>query len=189
MKYRTIVADPPWAYDDGFITMSRSLGKGWQGPDHRYWLDYNSMSVPDICQLPVLGLADADCRLFLWATNRYMPAALGEVLPGWGFRYKQTLVWEKIDSPLNGSLAPNAEFLIVATRGTPQRLGRLRSSVIRHSQTKTHSQKPDVFNDWIEQVSPGPYVELFARRHRLGWDTWGLEAANTAEFYPDEATV
>jgi len=44
-----------------------------------------------------------------------------------------------------------------------------------------HSAKPEAFIDLVEQVSPGPYLELFARRQRLGWDTWGNEALEHVE--------
>lgn len=173
MKYRTIVADPPWPYPEGFATRSRTPGK-WQGPVTHYDLPYPSMTLAEIITLPVPDLADKDCRLFLWVTNRYLPGAF-PLFKAWGFTYKQTLTWKKLDG-LSGSLAPNSEFLIVATRGVPARRGRLPNAVLEHSQTKTHSKKPEMFLDYIEQVSPGPYLELFARRNRLGWDTWGNEA-------------
>ena len=178
VPYRTIVADPPWAYPEGFATQPRSKGK-WEGPvNHASALPYRAMSVWEICALPVTSLAERDCRLFLWATNKYLRQAF-MVMDAWGFEYRQTLTWDKRDS-LNGSITPNSEFLLVGVRGSPPIVTRLPSAVIRASQTKEHSQKPDVFTDLIEQVSPGPYVELFARRHRLGWDVWGNESANTA---------
>ena len=172
-RYRTIVADPPWEYPDGFAGRSRTPGK-WEGPVRRPPLPYPSMTLEQIAALPLADLADADCRLFLWTTNRYLPNAWG-LLDGWGFRYKQTLTWMKLDG-LNGSVAPNSEFLIVAVKGSPARLSRLPNAVLAHSQTKTHSKKPEMFLDYIEQISPGPYLELFARRNRLGWDTWGNES-------------
>ena len=169
--YRTIVADPPWQYDDGFATRSRTRGKS-SGPIVRYALPYRSMCLVDILALPVAALADRDCRLFLWTTNRYLPAAPG-VMAAWGFAYKQTLTWHKLDA-LSGSVAPNSEFLLVGVKGSPARLDRATSAVFAHAQAKTHSTKPKLFGDLIEQVSPGPYVELFARSPRLGWDSWGL---------------
>jgi N6-adenosine-specific RNA methylase IME4 len=179
MKYRTIVADPPWPYEDGFSTQSRTNGK-WDAPFTRKPLPYAAMSLGDIRSLPVGTLAAADCRLFLWTTNRHLPDAF-TVLVGWGFRYRQLLVWHKRDGNMGGSVAPtSAEFLIVATRGTPERLAKMPSAVISTAQPKRHSTKPDIWIDYIEQVSPGPYVELFSRRHRLGWDVWGNESANTA---------
>jgi N6-adenosine-specific RNA methylase IME4 len=172
-RYRTIVADPPWDYPEGFATRSRTPGK-WNGPVRRYDLPYPSMTIAEIEALPVSALAGRDARLFLWTTNRHLPYAFG-VIRAWGFAYRQTLTWKKLDG-LSGSVAPNSEFLLVAARGAPGLKERLANAVIERSQTKTHSRKPDVFLDLVEQVSPGPYLELFARRQRLGWDTWGNEA-------------
>lgn len=170
VKYRTIVADPPWEYE-GFVP-SRTGDRFW----HRE-LPYSMMPLEDIADLPVSELSEKDCRLFLWTTNRYLGAAF-DIARRWGFEYQQTLVWRKTGnpSPMGGSVAPNgAEYLLVCRRGFPARLNRLASSVI-DAPKMTHSQKPEKFLDLIEQVSPGPYLEMFARRQRLGWDTWGDEA-------------
>ena len=175
MKYQTIVADPPWEYPEGFPTRSRTPGK-WTGPIRYYALPYPSMTVEDICELPIRDLSELDCRLFLWTTNRFLEDAF-TVMRSWGFKYRQTLTWKKLDS-LGGSVAPNSEFLLVGARGAPGRLSRLPNAVIEHSQTKEHSRKPELFLDLVEQVSPGPYLEMFARRNRMGWDTWGNEALN-----------
>lgn len=175
MKYRTIVADPPWAYPRGFATQSRTVGK-WDGPVGTKSLPYPSMTLSQICALPVHDLAAKDSRLFLWATNRYLPHSF-EVLRAWGFAYRQALVWHKSDGNMGGGVAPNsAEFLLVGTRGAVKRLGRMPSAVISTSAPKRHSTKPACFMDYIEQVSPGPRLELFARSNRLGWDTWGNES-------------
>jgi N6-adenosine-specific RNA methylase IME4 len=124
-------------------------------------------------------MADKDCRLFLWTTNRYLPDSL-TIIAGWGFSYRQLLVWDKTPNipPFGGSVAPNSgEFLIVAVQGKPGRVSRWPTSIIRARKGRTeHSRKPDVFLDLVESVSPGPYLEMFARRQRLGWDTWGNEA-------------
>ena len=178
MKYRTIVADPPWEYPEGFSTQSRSPGK-WKGPVRHNCLPYPALSLVAIRSLPISDLAQKDARLFLWTTNRYLPEAFG-VVDAWKFAYRQTLTWKKLDA-LGGSVAPNSEFLIVGARGSPGLLSRLPNAVIEHSQTKEHSRKPDLFLDLVEQVSPGPYLELFARRNRLGWDTYGNEALNHIE--------
>lgn len=180
MKYATIVADPPWDYPEGFATQSRTPGK-WSGPIQTKPLPYAAMALEDICDLPVMELADSDCRLFLWTTNRYLDDAF-EVLRAWRFKYRQAKVWHKRDGNMGGSIAPSsAEFLLVATRGAPARLGKWPSSVVSTAAPKQHSRKPETFLDLIEQVSPGPYLELFARRNRLGWDTWGNESLEHAE--------
>ena len=180
-RYATIVADPPWEYPDGFATRSRTPGV-WTGPTVRYALPYPSLTLEELAALPIADLAARDARLFMWTTNRYLPSSY-PLMATWGFAYKQTLVWRKLDG-FSGSVAPNAEFVLVGTRGTPQRLRRLASPVFEHAHTKEHSRKPEAFLDLVEQVSPGPYLELFARRQRLGWDTWGNEALGHVELAP-----
>lgn len=175
--YSTIVADPPWDYPDGYRTYSRSSVNGeelWRGAVTRKWLPYSTMALAAIAGLPVAELAGGDTRMFLWTTNRYLPAAI-VILTGWGFKYRQILTWAKTDGNMGGSVAANStEFLLVGVKGQPRRLARAKSSIITAPQPKTHSVKPKAFGDLIEQVSPGPYVELFARSPRLGWDSWGL---------------
>lgn len=177
-RYRTLVVDPPWHYE-GFCTHPHA-----QEIDRAKPLPYESLTVDEIKALPVADITAKDCRLFLWTTNRYLPQAL-EVCSAWGFTYVQTLVWHKTGnpSPFGGSIAPiHAEFLLVAKRGAIQVLNRWPSSVIAANKPRDeHSRKPDVFLDMVERVSPGPYLELFARRARFGWDTWGNESLGTAE--------
>jgi N6-adenosine-specific RNA methylase IME4 len=157
-------------------------------------IEYQTLTVEEISALPVQDHADKDCRLFLWTTQRYLGDAFG-VLTSWGFVYRQTFVWHKTTSfsPFGGSLAPNnVEFVLVARRGSPPVLNRAKSCVVAapgFAGRRTgnglglnkHSQKPEAFLDLVEQVSPGPYLELFARRQRLGWDTWGNEALEHVE--------
>jgi N6-adenosine-specific RNA methylase IME4 len=182
MKYRTIVADPPWQIEGYPVSLP-------SGRDHRVMpgigvrrqLNYQTMRIDDIARLPIATLADTDCRLFLWTTNAWLPASFG-VVEAWGFIYRQTLVWSKrLGGPYLGSVAPNtAEFLLVATKGKPERTGSLPATVMSIAAPRRNGVKPEAWLDWIEQVSPGPYVEIFARRHRLGWDVCGNESANTA---------
>ena len=180
-RYRTIVADPPWPYPEGIgvpntghMIHGRKRTNAERGPIRsRVPLPYQTMTLDDIGDLPVSALADDDARLFLWTTNRYLPHAM-QMLSGWSFEYRQTLIWDKTPnfSPLPASVAPNAaEFLLVASRGKPERIGTWSTSIVRARKPRpVHSEKPDAFLDIVEQVSPGPYAELFARRGRLGWD-------------------
>jgi len=185
MKYRTIVADPPWPYPGGF---KHSIATGrddrWEpGTLERYELPYPAMSLDEIRALPLPEFAERDgCCLFLWTTNAYLRFGF-DLLDAWGFRYGQTLVWHKVNAaPWAKSVAPNsADFILVGSVGSPGRSGRFPSAVIPHGVPKTHSRKPDIFTDLIEQVSPGPYLEMFARRQRLGWDTWGNECFQHVE--------
>lgn len=177
-KYRTIVADPPWHYDAVPATLPSGRNKiALPGKPVGKPLAYPTMSLQEIAALPLPEIAAADARLFLWATNRYLPDAF-RLLGGWGFRYSQTLVWHKLNvPPFGGSVArQTVEFLLVAVRGRPRRVGIANSALIATGVQKVHSRKPDAWLDLVEQVSPGPYVELFARRNRLGWDTWGNES-------------
>jgi N6-adenosine-specific RNA methylase IME4 len=171
--YRTLVADPPWQYDNYATSPGRP---GQRTGCSKRPLPYTSMTVAEISALPIPDLADSSgCWLFLWTTNRYLPQSFG-VVDAWGFTYRQTLVWHKTSnpSPFGGSVAPNhAEFLLVASRGKPATTGRLQGSVIAAPKPYQHSRKPQVFLDAVEEVSPGPYVELFSRTPRLGWDSWG----------------
>lgn len=171
-RYRTIVADPPWHYD----RFANNVGT-----KQSVTLPYPSMTVPEIEALPVGQLADEDCRLFLWTTSRYLPAAF-PILDAWGFRYSRVLVWHKPDPPpvTRGHIAWfGVELIVVGHRGSPVPQA-IMPSVITHPNQR-HSEKPEVFMDWFETVSPGPYLELFARRQRLGWDTWGDQALEHVE--------
>jgi N6-adenosine-specific RNA methylase IME4 len=145
-------------------------------------MPFPGMTLEDIRRLPVAEFAEPDCRLFLWTTNAYLGQSFG-VLEAWGFRYSQTLVWHKTNpSPWPTSVAPNsAEFILVGSAGSPERLTPWSAAVVPYAVPKGHSRKPEAFLDLIEQVSPGPYLELFARRQRLGWDTWGNEALEHVE--------
>lgn len=195
MKYGTIVVDPPWEYPEGFaLGHGRTVSNGtvtFESAVEVRPLPYDSMSLSELVALPVRDLAERDARVFLWATNRYLPQALG-LLSAWGFSYRQTLVWHKTDVNLPGHVAPNsAEFVLVGVVGSPERVSVMPSAVIATSRlggpgVKSHSQKRECWLDYFEQVSPGPYVELFARRDRLGWDTWGDESLTTASFPASE---
>lgn len=181
VRYRTIVADPPWHYE-GYATMPGNAGKKGH-VTKRDPLPYATMTVEQIEALPVCNLAESDSMLFVWTTNLYLPQVFG-IVAAWGFAYRQTLVWHKTGnpSPFGGSVAPNhAEYLIVAAKGKPEITGRLAGSVIAAQKPYAHSRKPECFLDYIEQVSPGPYLELFARRQRIGWDVWGNEVDSHVE--------
>lgn len=180
-SYRTIVADPPWHYDD-YATMpgnAKRKGHTVKRPD----LPYGSLSVEEICALPIKEMAERDAFLFLWTTNKYLPDSF-RVVEAWGFEYRQTVVWYKTGnpSPFGGTVAPNhAEFLLVGAKGSPKLSERWASSVVPAPKPYEHSRKPECFLDLIEAVSPAPWVELFARRARFGWDYWGDQSLGTAE--------
>lgn len=167
--YGTIVADPPWRYDEGWPKFGDRKGV----PHDRTPLPYSGMDLDDIRSLPVVDLAADNGCLFLWTTNRYLCPAF-DVMAAWGFSYSATLVWAKTPQGVGpgGSFSITTEFVLYGRRGSP-------GVPERHPTTwwnwakGPHSAKPDAFMDIVEQVSPGPYVELFCRRPRFGWDSWG----------------
>jgi N6-adenosine-specific RNA methylase IME4 len=139
------------------------------------------MTIAEIAALPVAELADDDAHLYLWTTNRYVFDAR-DIAEAWGFRYAQLLVWAKAPKGLGpgGAFAQSAEFVLFCRRGSLPHAQKQDSVWFRWTRT-AHSVKPDAMLDMVEQVSPGPYLEMFARRARFGWDYWGDESFGTAE--------
>ena len=176
-EYRTIVADPPWEVNAG----PRSL----HDPGERTRpLSYTTMTVDEIAALPIRVLADADAHLFLWTINRYVEDAYS-IARAWGFQPSTLLVWCKNPKGrgLGGNFATATEYVLFARRGN------LAGGHMDRNwwlwQRGKHSAKPEAFLDIVEHVSPGPYLELFARRNRFGWDTWGNEALEHVEMAYD----
>ena len=167
--YATIVADPPWAYPEGTGASYSSVGR------RNCDLPYPTMTVDEIAALPVDALADERSSLYLWTTNRYLDSAF-DVARAWGFPHVATLVWTKQRGLGSGGVFySNVEFVLYCRRpGVPAPV-RINSRWFDWPRSE-HSRKPEAFLDLVEQVSPGPYLELFARRQRLGWDTWGNES-------------
>jgi N6-adenosine-specific RNA methylase IME4 len=146
-------------------------------------LPYPTMQLAEINAIPVSALAERHAHLYLWIPNAFIEEAYCLVRT-WGFQPSTLLVWCKnpMGLGLGGAWAITTEFVLFARRGSLKAANRNPSTWfnwIRQYDAfgKTgHSAKPDAFLDLVEQVSPGPYLELFARRNRLGWDTWGDEA-------------
>ncbi len=140
------------------------------------------MSVEDISALPVAELAAENANLFLWVPAGFNRVGVGvDVAKAWGFETVGEFVWAKKNYGLGAFPRPQHEILLVCRRG---RLGFSRrdvGSVLVATQErapnnggKVHSAKPAAMYDLIESASPGPYLELFARQPRLGWDAWGF---------------
>lgn len=184
-KYKTIVADPPWQYgkwgkaSDTPLARKKFPNGQWE---EDFSLPYSHMTVDEIKGLPVSGIADDDCDLYLWTTQKYLPDAF-EVMKAWGFKYCQTLTWCKTPrgTGQGGLFCPTTEFLLLGRKGKMPKKKRNDSTWWNVKRTAVHSKKPEFFQDLIESVSDGPRVELFARRAREGWDVWGNEVECTAE--------
>jgi N6-adenosine-specific RNA methylase IME4 len=186
-QYRVIYADPPWR----FATYS-DKGKGRSAEAH-----YDSLSIDQIKELPVGQWAGNDAALLLWATDPLLPRAL-EVIEAWGFTYKTVgFYWVKLNKSVAGRLLPdllrgngpllterdfftglgfwtraNPEPCLLATRGHPKReAGDVAKLLL--APRREHSRKPEETYRRIERLLPGPYLELFARQSRPGWDSLG----------------
>jgi N6-adenosine-specific RNA methylase IME4 len=143
-------------------------------------MPYSTMSVAEIIALPVQNLAMPDAHLYLWTTQRYLRNSF-YALDAWGFKLGSVLVWAKPPKGVAGTFVSSTEFCLFGRRGIlPHKTRHMGTCFHWPRPGHHHSQKPEAFIDLVEQVSPGPYVELFARRHRLGWDVWGDQSANTA---------
>lgn len=170
-KYRTIVADPPWRVHQPPV---------WKSGSNRQ-LPYPTMTVAEIAALPVADMAYDDCHLYVWTINRYVEDTYN-IVREWGFTPSTLLTWCKspIGMGVGGAYALTTEFVVFARRG--------RGAFIERHPTNwwnwkrgEHSVKPEAFLDIVEAVSPAPRLEMFARRNRFGWDTWGNEALGHVE--------
>jgi N6-adenosine-specific RNA methylase IME4 len=187
-RYRTIVADPPWPYDtstSGHFAIPKPIDE-----IHTRRVDqmgYSTLSVSDLAALAVRDLAEPNAHLYLWTTNAFMVEA-HEITRAWGFKPKTILTWGKVHQaePDRPSMKTGywfrsaTEHIVFAVRGS-LRLNGTFPTLYLWPRIGKHSVKPEAFYDLVEQASPGPYLELFSRdHHRLLWDVWGSESANTA---------
>ena len=176
MKYGTIVADPPWAYQNSTIPMG-GVAK-----------HFPTMTNAEIAGLPVRELAADNAHLYLWVTNPRLfaekhDAGIGprEIMDAWGFRYVTLLTWVKNRLGLGYYFRGCTEHVMFGVRGKCPIPGPERIANVFRGPGGRHSQKPEVFLDLVERVSPEPRLEMFARRNRMGWDTWGNESLIHAE--------
>ena len=172
-RYATILADPPWQFQNR---------TGKMAPEHKRLLRYPTMDLQEIIQLPVARLAAAQSHLYLWVPNALLTEGL-EVMRAWGFTYKTSLVWYKVrkdngpDGRGVGFYFRNVtEMVLFGVRGSMRTLKPGRTQVnLFATRKREHSRKPDEIYDIIERCSPGPHLELFARFQRDDWDQWGNE--------------
>lgn len=136
-------------------------------------LGYPTLPISEIVTLPVNDISDDNAHLYLWTTTRLLRDAY-TVAEAWGFRVGTVLVWAKPSRGfgLGDAFQSNVEFVLFGRRGHLRPKRRAESSWFGWNRG-SHSTKPDAFFDLVESVSPGPYLELFARRTRMGWDAYG----------------
>jgi len=170
-KYLTIVADPPWE--------ERLSGK-YRNYNLRRKLDYPTMGIAEICALPIGGIAEDGCHLWLWTTNQFLHAGF-HVMDAWGFKYLSPITWVKPSGVGNYFISVTQTLLFGYKCKCVFPLERYKPTVISTGLPKKHSQKPEAFYELIESISPPPRLELFARNKRDGWDCWGNEVESDIE--------
>lgn len=185
-RYPAIVVDPPWDVGAG-----RSIGAYVMDGDKQLFgvtdqasrpLAYPTMTVDQIKALRVADVAADDAHLYLWTTNGYLPAAF-DVASAWGFTYSTAIVWAKnvMGGGMGGAFGISTEFCLFCRRGRLKAHGRVGGTWFNWKRPydergkPRHSAKPPEFYALVEDVSPGPYLELFARDRRERWHAWGNE--------------
>jgi N6-adenosine-specific RNA methylase IME4 len=180
--FSTILIDPPWRF------INRT---GKVAPEHRRLHRYRTMSADEIAALPVPKYARQKSHLYLWCPNALLLEGL-QIIEAWGFTYKTNLVWYKVrkdggpDGRGVGFYFRNVtELVLFGVKGSMRTLapGRRQVNVIV-KRKREHSRKPDEVYEVIEQCSPGPYLELFARERRPGWTQWGDQVDTYLETRP-----
>jgi len=164
--YPIVYVDPPWRYEYS-LTDNREI------ENH-----YPTMTLEEICLLPVAEIATPDSVLFLWTTSPKLAESM-QVIEAWGYAYKTCMVWDKERMGMGYYARQQHELLLIATRGAvpvPDPANRP-PSVIRARRDNEHSAKPAEFYEVIERMYPDlPKIELFARGRRAGWAAWGNQA-------------
>jgi N6-adenosine-specific RNA methylase IME4 len=172
-SFSTILIDPPWRFQNR---------TGKMAPEHRRLKRYATMSFEEIASLPIGKYAKTPSHLYLWCPNALLPEAL-KIMASWGFKYKTNIVWYKVrkdggpDGRGVGFYFRNVtELLLFGIKGRLRTLKPGRTQVnILSTRKEEHSKKPQEIYNIIEQCSPGPYLELFARERISGWTQWGDE--------------
>lgn len=173
--FGTILADPPWRF-------TNRTGK--MAPEHRRLARYGTLTLDEICALPVSQTAAPTAHLYLWVPNALLPDGI-RVLNAWGFEYKSNIVWHKLrkdggsDGRGVGFYFRNVtELLLFGVRGKNARTRAAGRRQVNYMGTRKreHSRKPDEQYDLIESCSNGPFLELFARGARPNWAVWGNQA-------------
>lgn len=162
-KYDCIMADPPWSY--------KNNGNGLNGIAERI---YDVMDLDDIKNIPVNDISNENSCLFLWAVTPFLPEAL-EVMKTWGFKYKTTIYWNKINIGMGYWFRGQVEMCLVGIKGNIKPFRTQIRNIIEEKRTK-HSRKPEKIYTIIESIKTiDTKLEMFARITRPGWDSWGNE--------------
>lgn len=187
MKFATVVADPPWPYRDIKAANQQTRYHDTAFPTAGMGRHYPAMPLADLAALPVPTIIAPSAHLYLWTTNAFMVEAHA-LARAWGFDVKTIITWIKVrkDDSERVSMKTGyyfrgaTEHILFGVRGS-LRLNNLVALPTAFMWPRlAHSVKPDEFFEMVELASPGPRIELFARRLRAGWTVWGNEVCNTA---------
>lgn len=167
LESQVIYADPPWSYNN-------------EGFDESAVNQYPTLTLEEICNFTdssgrkIKQLTSDRAVLFLWVTYPLAPEGM-DVIKAWGFQYRAQMVWVKNKTlPIGWWVKPRHELLYIACKGIEMMPSVKFDSVFEYEVT-THSKKPEIVYEWIEKMYSGPYIELFARNTRPGWESWGNE--------------
>jgi len=163
-RFRTIVVDPPWDWDDEGD--ASQFGRGRH--------EYKAMSFEELLAFPLAEKAAKNCHLYLWVTNRSLPKAFS-LAEAWGFRYVVCLTWCKPTFGMGNYFRGSTEHVLFCVRGSQALLRNDVGTYFMAARGKAHSAKPDEFFALVESCSPGPWLEVFSCAKRPGWVTWGAE--------------
>ncbi len=180
--FSTILIDPPWRFQNR---------TGKMAPEHKRLKRYATMSLEEIAALPVAQHAETPSHLYLWSPNALLAEGL-ELMKRWGFTYKTNIVWYKVrkdggpDGRGVGFYFRNVtELLLFGVKGSLRTLKPGRTQVnLLATRKREHSRKPEEIYKLIEDCSPGPYLELFARERVANWTQWGDEVDSYLENRP-----
>lgn len=160
--FQTIVIDPPWDWGD----------EGDVNQFGRAKPDYFTMPIEEIEALPVGKIADDNCHLYLWVTNRSLPKAF-RLIDAWGFRYVTCLTWCKPSFGMGNYFRGSTEQVLFCVKGSQPIKRHDVGTWFSAERGDRHSAKPDEFYKIVESCSYGPYIDVFGRDGREGWVIWG----------------
>lgn len=165
-KYKLIYADPPWEY--------RNKKTGGTNMISSAESKYKTLSIDELCKLPIQKISDKDSVLFLWTTTPLLPEGL-KVMESWGFKYKTSIYWRKIMSLGMGFwFRGQVELCLMGIKGNVKAF-RIQKENFIQSQVRLHSKKPDEMYNLLELTKLEPKIELFTRQRWMDWDHWGNE--------------
>ena len=160
-QYNVFYVDPPWTYNN----------TGVEGAVDK---QYPTMTIKELCKLPIKELTSNNAVLFLWVTNPLLEECF-PVINSWGFSYKTNFVWVKKNKKTGIGFYVRGihELLLICIKGNMLPIYTPLSVI--EEEAREHSRKPEIYNI-IEKMYPNQkYIELFARNKKEGWASWGNE--------------